>query len=104
MSAPIAPVAATGVVGQSNIHESAVAQVMGAAPYLDDLPELQGTLYAAPILSTVAHGTLHGVDASAALSMPGVRGVVLAADIPGDPILAAFGHDEPILRWTRSGM
>ena len=37
MSAPIAPVAATGVVGQSNIHESAVAQVMGAAPYLDDL-------------------------------------------------------------------
>ena len=44
MSAPIAPVAATGVVGQSNIHESAVAQVMGAAPYLDDLPELQGTL------------------------------------------------------------
>lgn len=96
MSAPIAPVAATGVVGQSNIHESAVAQVMGAAPYLDDLPELQGTLYAAPILSTVAHGTLHGVDASAALNMPGVRGVVLAADIPGDPILAAFGHDEPI--------
>lgn len=96
MSAPIAPVAATGVVGQSNIHESAVAQVMGAAPYLDDLPELQGTLYAAPILSTVAHGSLHGVDASAALSMPGVRGVVLAADIPGDPILAAFGHDEPI--------
>lgn len=87
---------ALGVVGQSHIHESARAQVLGTAPYLDDLPELRGTLYAAPILSTVAHGTLHGLDTSAALAMPGVRGVVLPADIPGDPILAAFGHDEPI--------
>ncbi len=28
--------------------------------------------------------------------MPGVRGVVLAADIPGDPVLATFVHDEPV--------
>ena len=98
MNAPIPNLtsATTGVVGQSNIHESARAQVMGTAPYLDDLPELRGTLYAAPILSKVAHGTLHGVDTSEAITMPGVHGVVLAADIPGDPILAAFGHDEPI--------
>ncbi|WP_284336758.1 xanthine dehydrogenase molybdopterin binding subunit [Comamonas sp. NoAH] len=93
---PTATTTSTGVVGQSNIHESARAQVLGSAPYLDDLPELRGTLYAAPILSTVAHGTLHGLDSSEALTMPGVRGIVLAADIPGDPILAAFGHDEPI--------
>ncbi len=86
----------TGVMGQSHAHESAKAQVLGAAPYLDDLAELRGTLYAAPILSTVAHGTLHGLDCTDALAMPGVHGVVLAADIPGDPILAAFGHDEPI--------
>ena len=86
----------TDVMGQSHAHESAKAQVLGAAPYLDDLAELRGTLYAAPILSTVAHGTLHGLDCTDALAMPGVHGVVLAADIPGDPILAAFGHDEPI--------
>ncbi len=86
----------TGVMGQSHAHESAKAQVLGAAPYLDDLAELRGTLYAAPILSTVAHGTLHELDCTDALAMPGVHGVVLAADIPGDPILAAFGHDEPI--------
>lgn len=86
----------TGVMGQSHAHESAKAQVLGAAPYLDDLAELRGTLYAAPILSTVAHGTLHSLDCTDALAMPGVHGVVLAADIPGDPILAAFGHDEPI--------
>lgn len=83
-------------VGQSAFHESAVAQLKGEAQYVDDVPEVRGTLYAAPILSQVAHGQLHGVDASAALALPGVRGVVLAADIPGDPILAAFGHDEPI--------
>ncbi|HEY1227377.1 MAG TPA: xanthine dehydrogenase molybdopterin binding subunit, partial [Ramlibacter sp.] len=62
----------------------------------DDMPELRGTLHAAPILSTVAHGTLRGVDTRAALAMPGVRGVLLAADIPGDPVLATFVHDEPI--------
>ncbi|WP_051248573.1 xanthine dehydrogenase molybdopterin binding subunit [Acidovorax sp. JHL-9] len=83
-------------MGQSHIHESARAQVAGAAHYIDDLPEVKGTLYAAPILSTVAHGILNGVDATAALALPGVRGVVLAADVPGDKILAAFGHDEPV--------
>ena len=82
--------------GQSKFHESARAQVAGAATYVDDIPEIKGTLYAAPILSTVAHGLLLGVDAAAALAMPGVRDVILARDIPGDGILANFAHDEPI--------
>jgi xanthine dehydrogenase large subunit len=82
--------------GQSPAHESARAQVLGAALYVDDITELQGTLYAAPIMSRVAHGTLHGLDASAALAIEGVRGIVSAADIPGDKLLAAFAHDEPI--------
>ena len=62
------PPASKRAMGQSHIHESARAQVAGAAHYIDDLPEVKGTLYAAPILSTVAHGTLNGVDASAALA------------------------------------
>ena len=82
--------------GHSTFHESARAQVAGTATYVDDIPELKGTLYAAPILSTVAHGRLLGVDCKAALAMPGVVDVVLAADIPGDAVLAAFAHDEPI--------
>lgn len=82
--------------GVSTPHDSAAAQVAGAAPYIDDLPELQGTLHAAPILSTVAHGRLRGVDAGSALDLPGVRGLVLAADIPGDPMLATFVGDEPV--------
>ncbi|MGP1684164.1 MAG: xanthine dehydrogenase molybdopterin binding subunit, partial [Giesbergeria sp.] len=83
-------------MGQPHPHESARAQVAGDATYTDDIPEIKGTLYAAPILSSVAHGRLQGVDAAAALAMPGVRGVVLAGDIPGDKVLAAFAHDEPV--------
>ena len=82
--------------GTSKAHESAVAQVCGLATYIDDLPEVKGTLHAAPIMSTQAHGKLLGVDASAALLMPGVRTCVLASDVPGHTMLASFIGDEPI--------
>ncbi|MES2936361.1 MAG: xanthine dehydrogenase molybdopterin binding subunit [Pseudomonadota bacterium] len=83
-------------VGASHPHESARAQVAGRATYVDDIPEIKGTLHAAPILSPVAHGKLRGVNTRDAEAMPGVRGVVLAEDIPGDPLLATFVHDEPV--------
>jgi xanthine dehydrogenase large subunit len=82
--------------GTSVPHESAAAQVAGAVNYIDDLPEVRGTLHAAPILSNVAHGNLLGVDVALAMAMPGVVDVVLARDIPGDPMLAAFAGDEPV--------
>jgi xanthine dehydrogenase large subunit len=82
--------------GQSKFHESARAQVAGAATYIDDLPELRGTLHAAPVCAPVAHGRLLGLDASAALAVPGVRAFISAQDIPGDTTLAAFAHDEPV--------
>lgn len=99
MNAPekvLAPPQARPATGQPQFHESARAHVAGGATYIDDIPEVKGTLHAAPILSNVAHGTLRGVDAAEALGMPGVHGVVLAADIPGDPLLATFVHDEPV--------
>ncbi len=85
--------AATPASGRDAPHESARAQVAGAATFIDDMPELQGTLYAAPILSTVAHGKLKGVDVRAARAMPGVVAVVLAQDIVGDAMLASFAGD-----------
>ncbi len=95
---PLTPplAAAHNACGIRIAHESAVAQVAGAAHYIDDLPEVRGTLYAAPILSNVAHGRLLGVDASAALAMTGVVDVVLAADVPGDKQLATFAGDEMV--------
>jgi xanthine dehydrogenase large subunit len=82
--------------GVSRFHESARAQVAGGASYIDDIPEVRGTLHAAPVCSPVAHGKLRGMDTRAALAVPGVRGVFSTADIPGDPMLAAFAHDEPV--------
>jgi xanthine dehydrogenase large subunit len=93
---PHAPARPHPAMGSSRPHESARAHVTGTATYIDDIPEIKGTLHAAPILSTVAHGRLLGIDSSAALAMPGVRAIVLASDIPGDPMLATFVHDEPI--------
>ncbi|PKO61459.1 MAG: xanthine dehydrogenase molybdopterin binding subunit, partial [Betaproteobacteria bacterium HGW-Betaproteobacteria-18] len=88
------PIAACG---QSHPHESAAAQIAGAASYIDDIPEVRGTLHAAPVLSKVAHGKLLGVDTQAALALPGVHAVLLASDVPGSPMLAAFAGDEPVL-------
>ena len=87
--------------GSPVAHESARAQVAGAATYIDDIAEPRGTLFAAPILSGVAHGRLIGVDADAALAMPGVRGLVLSHDIPGSRMLASFAGDEPVFAIDR---
>ncbi|WP_442763503.1 xanthine dehydrogenase molybdopterin binding subunit [Malikia spinosa] len=87
----------SGACGQALPHESARAHVTGAAPFIDDLPELAGTLHAAPILSPLAHGRLLGLDTAAALALPGVIGLVLAADIPGHPLLPTSAQDEPLL-------
>ena len=54
----ISPAMAQAASGRTVAHESALAQVAGAATYIDDMPELRGTLHAAPILSTRAHGHL----------------------------------------------
>ena len=88
--------AITTASGRSIPHESAAAQVQGQATYIDDIAEIKGTLFAAPILSDVAHGKLLGVDTRAALAMPGVQGVMLAGDLHGHTMLASFIGDEPI--------
>ncbi|GAB2735838.1 xanthine dehydrogenase molybdopterin binding subunit [Melaminivora jejuensis] len=95
---PALPAAATApAVGQSHAHESARAQVAGNAHYIDDLPELRGTLFAAPVMSPVAHGRVNGLDAGAALALPGVHGLVLASDIPGQGVFPTAARDEAIL-------
>ncbi len=94
--APVSCPPRTQAAGSSRFHESAYAHVVGAATYVDDIAEVRGTLHAAPIMSRVAHGRLLGVDAAAALAVPGVRGVILASDIPGDQLLGNFAHDEPV--------
>ncbi len=88
------------VVGASLPHESAALHVQGAAPYTDDIPELAGTLHAAPVLSNVAHGRLLGLDAEALARLaaePGIVAILTAADVPGHNDCGPVLHDEHIL-------
>ena len=84
-------------VGISRPHESAHLHVAGAAPYIDDLPELAGTLHCALGLSPVANGTLKAIDLDAIRALPGVVAVLTAADIPGPNDCGPVIHDDPIL-------
>ena len=84
-------------VGMRLPHESAHLHVAGAAPYIDDLPELAGTLHAALGLSPVAHGRIVGLDLELVRAMPGVVAVLSASDIPGPNDCGPVIHDDPIL-------
>jgi xanthine dehydrogenase large subunit len=84
-------------VGISRPHESAHLHVAGEAPYIDDIPELAGTLHCALGLSPVAHGRLTGLSLEAIRATPGVVAVLTAADIPGTNDCGSIVHDEPIL-------
>ena len=88
-----------GVQGRELTHESAVLHVTGEAVYTDDLPELRGTLYAALVLSPVAHGELigEGIDRQALLAEHGVVAVFTARDIPGENNCGPIVHDDPFL-------
>ena len=86
-----------GAVGRALPDESAVLHVTGAARFVDDLPEPAGTVHVALVLSPVAHGRLRGWDASAALAVPGVVGVLGAADVPGVNDCGTIVPDEPVL-------
>ena len=85
--------------GTDVVHESAHLHVTGSATYIDDIPEHAGTLYAALILSPVAHGELigEGIDRAAILKAHGVVAVYTAKDIPGENNCGPIVHDDPFL-------
>jgi len=101
-----APTALKNLLPESNvqqgtdvIHESAHLHVTGKATYTDDIPEYAGTLYAALILSPVAHGQLigDGIDRDAILQAHGVVAVYTSKDIPGENNCGPINHDDPFL-------
>jgi len=83
--------------GISTPHESAALHVAGEATYIDDIPELAGTLYAALGLSERAHADISNIDLSEVEAFPGVVAVIQAADIPGDNQCGPIIKDDPIL-------
>ena len=91
------PPHASAGVGTARPHESAHLHVAGSATYIDDIPELAGTLHAALGLSPVAHGRLRSMDLDRIRALPGVVDVFSAADFPGPNDCGPILHDDPIL-------
>ena len=68
-------------IGVPRRRSDGEAKVRGSTRYVADMP-VHGLLHARLVLAAEAHGRLSGVDASAALEVPGVVAVLTAADLP----------------------
>jgi xanthine dehydrogenase large subunit len=78
------------------INIDAQNHVKGKSIYLDDIQELQGTLFALPFDATVAHAKIISTDFTAASKAPGVVAILTAADIPGENQIGGIIPDEPL--------
>jgi carbon-monoxide dehydrogenase large subunit len=70
-------------IGQSVRRREDPRLLMGRGRYFDDL-NLAHQLYATIVRSPHAHADIHGIDASAAVAMPGVQAVLTGADYAAD--------------------
>lgn len=78
-------------------HESAHKHVSGEAVYTDDFGARKNALEIWPVCAPHARARILKRDASAAKTMPGVKAVLLAEDVPGINDVGAIRHDEILL-------
>ena len=71
--------------------------VRGESVYLDDIPVIHGTLYAAVFDSPVAHGKIISLDTWEAEKINGVVKIFTASDIPGENQIGGIIPDEELL-------
>jgi carbon-monoxide dehydrogenase large subunit len=81
MNMPAAP-----LIGQPVDRAEDRRFLTGAGTFVDDLKRA-GMLHAVVLRSSVAHGRINGVDASAARARKGVRAVITAAEIGTIPLI-----------------
>ncbi|WP_020408015.1 xanthine dehydrogenase molybdopterin binding subunit [Hahella ganghwensis] len=86
-----------GKVGQQSEHESALKHVTGKAQYVDDIPEIQGTLHTAVGGSAYPHARILSMDLSRVWSAPGVKDVITAQDVPGHVDIGPVFPGDPVL-------
>ncbi len=75
-------------MGTSVVRKEDPDLLTGRGRFTDDLT-LPNMLHAAIVRSSIAHGVIRSIDVTEARSMPGVRGVYTAADLPDLPNLPA---------------
>ena len=98
------------LIGKNYTTPDMLAKVTGRSKYAEDF-RAEGMVFAKLLLSPMPHARVRRIDASAALAMPGVEGMLTADDIPeaaapqeasltnepryeGEPILAIAAVDE----------
>jgi xanthine dehydrogenase molybdenum-binding subunit len=98
------------LLGHDFVPPDIYGKVTGRARYAEDFRR-DGMVFCRLLLSPMPHARVRGVDASAALAMPGVLGILLPDDVPeqqglanniltyephfvGEPILAVAAVDE----------
>ena len=98
------------LIGKNYTTPDILAKVTGRSKYAEDF-RAEGMVFAKLLLSPMPHARVRRMDASAALAMPGVEGILTADDIPetdapneasltnephyeGEPILAIAAVDE----------
>ena len=69
----------------------------GESVYLDDIPIVNGTLWAAVFDSPVAHGKIVSLNTDDAMKIPGVLRIFTAKDIPGENQIGGIVPDEELL-------
>ncbi len=84
------------LIGKDFTPPDVRAKVTGSATYAEDF-RAEGMLFCKLLTSPMPHARVVSVDASEALAMPGVEGILRASEVtpvapPGDPILT----DEPL--------
>ena len=67
------------------------ALLSGRGRFVDDV-KITGVLQACFVRSPYAHARVHGIDAKAALAIPGVHAVIAANDLP-DPMRSEADAD-----------
>lgn len=83
-------------VGRTHAHDSGLLHTMGAARYIDDLPEPPGTLHVYIAQSPHAHAKLLSLDLEPVRRADGVVAALSAADIPGVNDCSPVMGDDPI--------
>jgi CO/xanthine dehydrogenase Mo-binding subunit len=87
-----------GGIGQSVRRVDGVPKVKGEFEYASDLRR-DGMLWGETLRSPHPYARIKAIDISPAVESPGVRAVLVAADVPGKKTYGLDVQDQPVLAW-----
>src|ERR1700744_1583372 len=76
------------------------AKVTGRSRYAEDF-RAEGMLFCRLVLSQMPHGRVKSIDASEALAMPGVRGILTADEVP--PLADSLTDNGTVIKANKWG-